>query len=154
MRQTRPPPEVGIEAIIGVFLTEALYPEQYVRHFEPWHRLIKKPNWRHAKPLLAEHADRVSVLVERLFSEHTGSRDAAAWMCLGKVRLFRGDHERALEAFRLLVDRDPRDIRARYNAGLCLVALGRADEARQSFLRVLEFSPGDERATRALAELS
>lgn len=153
MRLRQPPPEVGIDAAIGVFLLETLYPDLFLRDFDSWHRLIRKPNWRYAKPLLKDHADRVCAVMERLFAEPSGSHDASAWMCLGKVRQFRGEHEAALEAFRVLMERDPRDIRARYNAGLCLAATGRLDKARTAFERVLELAPGDERATRALADL-
>lgn len=156
MRQTQPPPDVELDAVIAVFLTEQLYPETFMRAMNPWRALIRKPTWRHAKQLMASHPERVSQIVERLVGERTGSHGPEELMCLGKVRYARGEYAAALEVFEVLVDRASLDrYKAFYNLGLCLVALGRTDEARHAFQRVaLDLHPGDERATRALAELS
>jgi len=146
---------VGVDAIIALFLMKALRPDCYVVQVEPWRLLIEKPTWRHAKGLIGKHADRVSAVVERVVGEPGGPREPAALMCLGKVRQAGGNHEGALGVFVQLADRGgPDRHKATFNVGLCLAALGRADEARRSFERVLELVPGDERAARALAELS
>lgn len=155
MRQTRLPPEVEVEAIIGVFLMKALRPDRYVLQVEPWRALIEKPTWRHARALIGKHPDCVCAVIERLVGEPGGFREPAALMCLGKVRQTCGNHEGALDVFVQLADRGGPDChKATFNVGLCLVSLGRPEEARQTFELVLELVPGDERATRALVGLS
>lgn len=160
MRPVQPPPSVEVSSAIELFLFQSLYPDAYARSIEPWERLVRKPIWRHAKSLMREGPDqevrarRVSHIVERVVGDMTGTRPSDALMCLGKVRQAAGNHEDAITVFHQLVDRGwPDRHKAMFNVGLCLAALGRFDEARKSFERVLDLVPGDERATRALADL-
>lgn len=51
---------------------------------------------------------------------------------LAEVRYLRGDHEGALAAFNALRDRDPRNELLRFKVFLCLLRLGRADDARKA----------------------
>lgn len=148
MRQ-HPHPVTDLSAAIGFLLDEQLHPSWYANAVIPWRRLIADPEWKKAKPLLAVDADHVSMIVETLVATKSGSRGREALMCLGKVRQFRGDHGRAIEAFEQIVERDP-DIKALQNIGVSCVVLGRTEDAIAAFRQVLDLRPGDERATSAL----
>lgn len=150
MRRDSPVSDVPLGVAVDLFLLRALRPDVYQRDLEPWSRLVCRPSWRLAKPLLLVDSGLVSAVVEAVVGGSLSSHDAAAWMCLGKVRHALGDHAGALGVFEGMLRRDARDIRAHYNAGLCLIALGRAEDARAALERVLEFAPRDVRAAREL----
>jgi tetratricopeptide (TPR) repeat protein len=149
------PPDVTLDQAIGIFIIRELHPDLYARAYQPWEALARKPTWRHAKGLMREHPERVSALVEHVVGSRSGRSDSEAFMCLAKVRLERRDYERALEVFEELADRGQAEsYKYVYNVGLCLAALGRVREARDAFSRVLDVRPNDDRAKRALAEIS
>ncbi len=153
MRRGSSIPDVTLVSAVDLFLLRELHPDVYLRTMDPWSRLAARPCWRTAKPLLNVDADLVSRIVEERVGNSTSSHEMAAWMCLGKVRQARGDHAGALDVFNGMVRRDSRDYRAHYNVGLCLVALGRHDEARSALNRVLDIVPGDVRAEQAIVAL-
>ena len=150
MKVVAPPPPVETQAVIDMFLMRELYPGVYAADVEPWEKLIRRPIWRHAKPLLAEHGARVHAVVDRLIEGQNGFPSAAIRMCKGKMLLEERSYPRALEIFSDLVDGNSGDFKALYNVGLCLAFLGRTAEARSAFEGVLRLQPRDARAIHEL----
>lgn len=143
------------DAAIAVYLEQQVRPEWRAARIVPWERFIAEPRWKQAKALFARQPDQVRRVIERLAAECSIHRnDPEMWMCLGKVRQACGDHGSAIVAFEHSLELWSDNIRARYNIGLCLVRLGRVDEARAAFDHVLFLRPADERALSALAALS
>ena len=145
-------PQMDLPTARAFLLYRHAYPNWYATELRPWEQFIAAPTWRVAKALLKVDADSVVSIVERIVAEVPGSRERSAWLCLGKVRQYRGNHQGAIEAFAYLAERD-RCFKALYNVGVCHAALGEYDRARQAFLQVLELRSGDALATEALGRL-
>ncbi len=73
---------------------------------------------------------------------------------LGAILGSRGDFEAAAAEFELALDENPRDLSARYNAGLALIELGRLDEAAVHLRRAVIAHPRYFEAWNALARAS
>lgn len=154
LKKSEDPVRSDLSSAITYLMDQRMHQDWYLREILPWERLIRAPSWRLAKSLLDIDAERVSSIVERLVVDGIASRaDVQAWMCLGKVRQFRGDHEAAILVFRQMIERDD-SIAAMYNVGLSQLALGNVAEARTEFHRVLSWKPGDDRTLKALATLT
>ena len=65
----------------------------------------------------------------------------AAFAALGALHVEAGDPERAMEALRPLIDREPADAGVLYNAGRAAEALGRPEEAANHYRRSLSIQP-------------
>jgi tetratricopeptide (TPR) repeat protein len=63
----------------------------------------------------------------------------------------RGEYEMALDHYRTAIELDPRNAKARFLYGRHLATLGRAEEAKRQFERVLALEPGHPGARRALS---
>jgi tetratricopeptide (TPR) repeat protein len=70
---------------------------------------------------------------------------------LGAILGSQGDFEAAAAEFELALDENPRDLSARYNAGLALIELGRLDEAAVHLRRAVDAHPRYFEAWNALA---
>jgi Flp pilus assembly protein TadD len=64
----------------------------------------------------------------------------------------RGEFEAAADQFRIAVEVDPTALESRYHLGFVLEFLGRVEEARREYERVVEILP-DHLAAQRLAEL-
>ena len=71
-------------------------------------------------------------------------QDEAALLFIEGMNLGRdGEHERALACFERVIALDPDHTRARYNRGVCLLALGRLAESATTFRDLLPRCPAD-----------
>lgn len=147
-------PPFDVPDVVKFLVAQQTHPNWWAVHALTWEHLVKRLQWRYAKSLFEAYPDLVSMVVETLVAGRPGTQsDRDAWMCLGMVRRRRGDYEAAIAAFDHLWSRD-RDIRAKYNIGLCHQAMGDIGEARAAFEAVLACKPNDERANAALAQLA
>jgi len=83
--------------------------------------------------------------------------DADLFYAVGEALLRAGETEAALHTLDEALARDPAHVEARYRRALALLGLGRRDDARDEFSRVLELRPsGDlaDGARKALAALA
>ena len=71
---------------------------------------------------------------------------------LGNALLATQRLEEALDAFRIAVEQDPNDVKARANAGAALIRMGRLGEAEERLRRALELDPDHTIALQNLAE--
>jgi len=85
------------------------------------------------------------------------AEDADLFYAVGEALLRAGEAEAALHTLDEALSRDPAHVEARYRRALTLLALGRRDEARDAFSRVLELRPAGplaDGARQALAALA
>jgi len=79
--------------------------------------------------------------------------DPVAWRMFGKVLLLEGDFEEARAALARAVQLDPLRVAAHFDLAEAHAALGKDEQAAQSYARVVELSPGSEDAQQALRRL-
>ncbi|NMB75075.1 MAG: tetratricopeptide repeat protein [Myxococcales bacterium] len=72
-----------------------------------------------------------------------------AWLALGSLRHDRGEHRRAVEAFRVIAEDSPSHAEALYRAAWSLFRLNRFAEARRTLLSLFEHAPRFPRAAMA-----
>src|SRR5882757_2716192 len=149
------PPQLAVADAVSLLLIRELYPEIYVREYKPWDLLVTKPAWRHAKPLMRDHAPLVQSVLEDIIAAQNGFPNSALLMCLGKVLQASDEHDKAILVFRTVVNRGEPDCeyKARFNLGKCQASLGDESSACACFEDVLRQRPRDSLAIRELVPI-
>ena len=74
-------------------------------------------------------------------SKEALQRELENHLRVGNAALERGEHHRALEEFRKIVERDPGNAVGHNKIGVVLAGLGRLDEAEKSFEEAIRLAP-------------
>lgn len=83
----------------------------------------------------------------RPVQEYVPRNHALMYYNLGRLLLGKGQEEKAVEQFRISVERDPAFKKPHLELGLHHLRRGEAEEARLAFLKVREIDPNDAEAT-------
>ena len=73
---------------------------------------------------------------------------------LGHVQYELGDYEKAFNEYGRVLVISPRDLVAAFQSGMCAMKLGRNDDARQMFTKVLTIDPDSQQAQEARQHLN